>query len=398
VLRGRLHVVVTVVGAAVVAALLTVPNARTDVHASRAGRACTPVWRTVPSPQVAQGVLNGIAAISSREAWAVGGVVRVGGITGGEVVSGSPLIERWNGTRWSVTPTPKTSGVLEDVAATSRTNAWAVGFVPGSRAPFALHWDGRSWSRVKLPATVRATDAVAAVSARDVWVVGTSSAGYSDTGEVSHWDGRTWTRVVTRRDTQLADVAVVSRNDVWAVGSVSGDDFGRALMLHWDGSRWQTFSKGPTGGNDDSWLDTVGANSSRDVWAGGGEHEEEMSPPAIGPRMLHWDGARWSNVALPASGETEFADISTVSPSEAWAVSANYWSYEEQGTFGYGTWHRIGRRWHATELPYGAELYGIAVTPSGHRDTPVVWAVGQLGTRIVDYATRTVPLIRRFGC
>ena len=361
------------------------------------GRACTPVWRTTPSPQMGQGTLNAVVTVSSRDAWTVGGVVRLGGMTGGEIVAGTPLIEHWNGARWSVSPGPNISGVLTDVAATSRRDAWAVGFVPRSEEPLVLHWNGQRWTQVKLPTTIGAVDAVAALSSRDVWVVGTSHAGYSDTGEISHWDGRSWTRVVTRRDTQLADVAALSHDDVWVVGNTAGTDFYKALMLHFDGSRWQTFAQPATSGNDSAWLLSVGAISQNDVWAGGGEHMEEMSPPAIGPLMLHWDGGKWSYTSLGASGETEFVGLATVSPNEAWAVSSNSWSYESQGSFGYGTWHRSGGRWRAAELPHGWELYDIAAVRAPGA-APVVWAVGQVGTRIRDYATRTVPLIRRFGC
>ena len=40
------------------------------------------------------------------------------------------LIEHWNGTAWTQVPSPNPSGdnVLDGVAATSASNAWAVGF------------------------------------------------------------------------------------------------------------------------------------------------------------------------------------------------------------------------------------------------------------------------------
>jgi hypothetical protein len=175
-------------------------------------------------------------------------------------------------------------------------------------------------------------------------------------------------------------------------------DWDKALMLHWDGSHWRSFARQATGGHDSAWLSAVGAASSDDVWAGGGEHAEEMSPPAIGPLLLHWDGSRWAYASLPNSGETEFEAVASTATGEAWAVSANSWSYYEQGSFGFGTWRRQSGRWHAAELPLGWELYGIAAAPARAGATRVVWAVGQVGTHIEDYATRTVPLIRRFGC
>jgi hypothetical protein len=114
--------------------------------------------------------------------------------------------------------------------------------------------------------------------------------------------------------------------------------------------------------------------------------------------MLHWDGKRWSHARLSGSGETELAGIAVLSPTVAVAVSSNPWSYEEQGSGGFATWRRAGSTWRATELPHGWELYDVVVAPARAGAPPVVWAVGQLGTGITDYATRTVPLIRRYGC
>ncbi len=53
--------------------------------------------------------LNGVAATSTTNAWAV--------------------IEHWNGKTWTVQPTPNPGGMasLSQVAASSATTAWAVG-------------------------------------------------------------------------------------------------------------------------------------------------------------------------------------------------------------------------------------------------------------------------------
>jgi hypothetical protein len=354
-----------VAGLVAVAALgisLGAADSRDDARAF----ACKPVWRTAPSPRVAQGTLNAVAVVSATDAWAVGGVVRLGGVSGGEVVSGSPLIERWNGTRWSVVPSPKISGDLTDVAATSPRDAWAVGFVPRSEKPLILHWDGRRWSQVELPTEVGSTYAVAAISPKDVWAVGTTHPGYQTRGEISHWDGRTWTRLTAVQDAALKDVVALSPRDVWVVGT---EEWYRALMLHWDGSRWQRFEREATSGFDEAWLLSVGAASAKDVWAGGGEHQEEMSPPAIGPLMLHWDGKRWSNARLPGYSETEFVGIAPISSKDVLAVSSNSWSYELQGASGFGAWLRTGNRWRMQELPRGWELYGVGGARLGGRTT-----------------------------
>lgn len=386
-MRRRLSLPASVAAAFAVAVLAAATGGLSDA----APRGCTPTWRTVQSPIVKQGTLNAVAAISPTYAWAVGGVVRLGGDTGGETISGTPLVERWNGSRWSVVPSPRTSGVLTDVAATSSRDAWAVGFVPRTERPLVLHWNGRGWGSVELPADVAATDAVAALSPRDVWLVGG--------GEVWHWNGRRWERLYRKGDVDLADLVVLSHRDVWVVGTTPGTDLGKALMLHWDGRHWRRFTRGPTRGSDDAWLLSVGASSGADVWAGGGEHMEELSPPAIGPLMLHWDGKRWTGASVSGSGETEFDGIASPPGGDVYAVSSDSWSYEEHGgEFNFGVWRRVNGRWSASGLPRGWELYDVAAVPTRAGSLSAVWTVGQLGTRIVDYATRTVPLIRRYGC
>lgn len=365
---------------------------------------CTPIWRNVASPRIKEGTLESVAALSATDAWAVGGIVRRDEY-GEQILSASPLIEHWDGKSWSVVASPTINGVLTDVAVTSRRDAWAVGWNPRSGAPLILRWNGARWSQVAPPPAVRDGNAIAALSPRDVWVVGTSGADYPDIGEISHWDGREWTRAVTRRNASLADVTAISRNDVWVVGNtVEPSDWDKALMIHWDGSRWQSFVRRATGGNDYAWLLAVGVASRGDVWAGGGEHMEEMSPPAIGPLMLHWDGKSLTYAKIPGAGETEFSGIAPLASGEVWAVSENSYNMDPPGGGGIGswTWHRAGNRWSATELRGGRMLKDIAAAPVRRRSAPLLWVVGVIGTAPAGYEgwfpAHTVPLIRRFGC
>src|SRR5437660_6181034 len=137
--------------------------------------------RAVPLKPL-NGQLNGVAARSATDAWAVGG-------NGG----GKNLIMHWNGARWSRVACPNPAGRpsgLFGVAALSARNAWAVGQV-------IVHWNGRAWQRVHNSGTARGTlIGVAATSARNVW-----AAGFSPTTPgryktlILHWNGRTWQRV-----------------------------------------------------------------------------------------------------------------------------------------------------------------------------------------------------------
>ncbi len=108
-------------------------------------------WKIQPSPS--PGAANGsefwgVAATSANNAWAVGDVDFPNS-------ADKTLVERWNGKAWKVQPSPNPgskSNALDGVAATSAKNAWAVGDYhdatsePPSRN-LALRFNGTSWAR-----------------------------------------------------------------------------------------------------------------------------------------------------------------------------------------------------------------------------------------------------------
>jgi very-short-patch-repair endonuclease len=61
--------------------------------------AAAPAWKLVPAPSPGRGVFNALLAsvtqISNKDSWAVG------------TDNGHPLIEHWNGSRWSAATVPK---------------------------------------------------------------------------------------------------------------------------------------------------------------------------------------------------------------------------------------------------------------------------------------------------
>src|SRR5919202_2814954 len=90
----------------------------------------------VPSPTPVDASLNGVAAVSAANVWAVGTRTGVG-----------TLALNWDGSRWRIAATPLSAtpfAGLEDVAATSATDVWAVGESDGDSA-LILHNDGRGW-------------------------------------------------------------------------------------------------------------------------------------------------------------------------------------------------------------------------------------------------------------
>ena len=179
-------------------------------------------WHVVSSPNPGNyNSLDGVAAVSATDVWAVGNYFNPGG-------NNLALIEHWDGTSWSVVSnsSPAESQLL-GVTAVSATDVWAVGdYGLGTGGTLIEHWDGTSWSVVASPSpTGSELYGVAAVSATDVWAVGV----YYDSNSgnkltlIEQWDGTSWQMIPSPNrngiDNLLQGVAAVSATDVWAVGS-----------------------------------------------------------------------------------------------------------------------------------------------------------------------------------
>jgi hypothetical protein len=140
-------------------------------------------WRRVaipgPGPQSPVNILNGVAATSARNAWAVGFFSTT------DAGPNHSLIWHWNGAAWkrvkSPDPHPFGSSVLNGVAATSARNAWAVGSFSGITDQTLIeHWNGTAWRLVASPDLSSTRDVltgVAASSATNAWAVGSYDSG-----------------------------------------------------------------------------------------------------------------------------------------------------------------------------------------------------------------------------
>jgi hypothetical protein len=237
-------------------------------------------WKVQESPQLAAPTgfseLDSVAATSSTNAWAVG--------SDGNRGASHILIERWDGTAWKVQPSPNLGGgsaSLSSVAATSPTNAWAVGdYGNGSRTRTLVeHWDGTSWKVQSSPRAKGSTqnylDGVAATSRTNAWAVGYyyRPGGSSTRTLVLHWNGTAWKRQPSpnarRAFNNLYGVAATSRINAWAVGSSPYYKGGERILLeHWSGTKWK-LQHSPIRQGRISSLEGVAANASTNLWAVG---------------------------------------------------------------------------------------------------------------------------------
>lgn len=225
--------------------------------------------RRVPVPGLTDGDLVDVAATSASNAWAVGD---------------GQLLLHWNGTAWTRWPRPRMGdGVFTAVAASSASNAWAVTYA-GRHLPPIMHWNGQRWGRVANPDIGIPYDLsdVATTSAKEVWALGSAPEG-SSRALLLHWDGRRWTCALTRQIHPpkfpyfyLAAVSASSPGDAWAVGSYL-DSADRALALHWNGHSWEQVITPRVG----SLWDVVFVPQSGLVWAVGDG------------LLLRWNGTAW---------------------------------------------------------------------------------------------------------
>ena len=260
---------------------------------------------------------NGVAASSASDAWAVG-VTSTDPASQGAPVSSytdSSLIEHWDGTGWTaldVAARPRLtsdSAVLNGVAAISGKDAWAVGRV--AHTALIEHWDGARWSVSPSPDLHSDSNGgllfgVAAVSASDVWAVGENSAASQDACLIEHFDGAAWSVATCpapsgERRARLLSVTEISPRDLWAVGyyTTGPDDNSQtshALIEHYDGTRWTTVT-GPrvavgTG---------IDARSSDELNSVAGRSADDVYATSLNGVVIHWDGGHWtlSSTRLP---------------------------------------------------------------------------------------------------
>jgi hypothetical protein len=275
-------------------------------------------WSTIASADgpggAPQSSLSGVSAVAADDAWAVGAHIRPNNLV-------RTLIERWDGLSWTRVTSPNAGqpagGQLGDVVALEADDAWAVGSY-GQGAPsrtLVEHWDGTSWSVVPSPNKgpfPNSLTAVDAVAADDIWAAGTwFTKAFVDRTLILHWDGVSWQRVKgpnagpTGAANDVVDIAAMAADDVWAVG-VRGL---RTLILHWDGVAWSAVPSPTPGGNAD--LAGVVAVAADDVWAVGGRVDRQEN--AIQTLVEHWDGATWSVVESANKGPSD---------NHLWAVTA----------------------------------------------------------------------------
>lgn len=366
---------------------------------------CTP-WSMAPNanPGNQGNSLDGVAVVSSTDMWAVG--VQIVGSSVSAV--GQTLIERFNGSMWSAVPSPNTSpysNVLHGVAAVSADDVWAVGNAnvssPYSASTLIEHWNGSTWSIVPSPNANgnNILNAVFARSSSDIWAVGKTfdpSTIYQTL--IEHWNGTAWSIVPSpnqgKFDNVLNGVYASSGSDAWAVGSYAISGGGQnTLTEHWNGTAWSVVtSPDPDPTNDD--LYSVSGTSASDVWAVGSHFD--MSTYSGGSIVMHWNGTNWALVTGidPFTFGATLYSVLSLSPNDVWVAGKyNYVGLGDSLDQAPFTAHWNGVGWSAMQgqiiWPYNQQYYFYAI---GAASPTSIVAVGN----VTNVPAPTVVLTERY--
>ncbi|MDX8050667.1 hypothetical protein SK571_14850 [Lentzea sp. BCCO 10_0798] len=237
-------------------------------------------------------------------------------------------------TAWRLASIPqnKATSNLWDVAAVDGRNAWAVGFEgyhpdqpDTTGTPMMLRWNGFRWSRTSLPVVQGPVyfQRVAASSAKDVWVTGAPRSQDGNVTLVWRYNGRAWTAVpyppgATPGTLSIRDLSVVDGH-AWLVGH-----HGNAPVFHeWTGTSWQEHqppAECVTGGGFLNFctINTVKAFAPDDVWAAG----NGMWNGFAGPLLFHWNGTSWRAVDIGLNQQqVTVQSLDGASSRDIWAVA-----------------------------------------------------------------------------
>jgi hypothetical protein len=295
-------------------------------------------WKRVasPSPGAGSTYLDSVRAVSASDIWAVGDYSTIGG----SFASNKTLILHYNGTRWRQVASPSPGGRFNDlngVSAVSARDAWAVGYdAGGGSSPvdrsLVLHWNGRSWRSVASPSRGRLStvlEGVDATARAGTWAVGNyqNTLGQGSQSLALRWTGGRWQQVATPNPdgaSELESVAVVSAKYAWAVGD---ERTGRSVALRWNGRSWRRVASPdilPSG--DDNILYSVAATSAGSAWAVG-----QATITSTGTAFeLHWNGRKWANMGSPTPGDTSaMYSVAAASASDVW--TAGMYSLDSAG-------------------------------------------------------------------
>ena len=293
-------------------------------------------WTRVKTPDAGPegNQLYGVAALPDGTSWATGIYVRPSGHTG------RALTMHWNRGKWTIVPAANPGSaddMLFSAAAVSDSDVWAVGTYDGSSGyfhPLIEHWNGQRWTAVPIRGIGSAANgSLSSVtsSGGTVWATGQLSGHGSDRQVVLHLVGGHWT--------------VVSEHPVRTPGGGVADAYPNSIAASPAGlwiagkdraghSGFSTLVEGPVGGRPtqvstpnptprDNYLQAIApVNGGKQAWAVGDDVPVSTGNAAS---LIEYGSATggWTAVPSPdpsANGNNILDGIFALSSTNVWAV------------------------------------------------------------------------------
>jgi hypothetical protein len=283
-------------------------------------------WSVVPSPNASPthfNQLNGVSCASAASCVAVG--------TYSDGTKNLTLAESWNGSSWIVDTTvnPSTASAAPDqgfnsVACTSPTSCIAVGsYTVGVNTIQTLveSWNGSTWSVVPSPNTSTMLDnffnGVACSTPTSCVAVGQFGSPISQT-LTEWWNGVSWAIVASPNTSPtfsnvLNSVTCTNSSFCMAVGYDDTGSSPPSLIEMWNGTAWSIVSGPSTSvpNSDENFLYGVSCTDPSNCVAAG--HWSNTGDVKDSTLIESWDGSAWSVTPSPNASPTFQDDLLSVS-------------------------------------------------------------------------------------
>ena len=282
-------------------------------------------WSVDASPDTGPALANDLYGVSCSSASMC---TAVGSADTGTAIQ--TLVEQWNGTSWSIVASPDTDPgsdqLLVDVSCTSATACTAVGSagtLAGTTITLVETWDGTTWSIVPSPNTgaggVSELNSVSCPSATSCTSVGDFFTGTVSQTLVEQWNGTTWSIVAspvpsTSATSVLSSVSCPTAGTCTAVGHAVVNSVWQTLVESWTDTTWSIVASPDSSPADFDALVGVSCTTATTCTAVGSSTDGTTTSDLV----VQWNGASWYLVPLaPIAGglDAELAGVSCVGPS-----------------------------------------------------------------------------------
>lgn len=253
-----------------------------------------------------------------------------------------PRSALWNGASWSVKSTPSlsagTEGYLGGVSCSSATACTAVGYQAHAGAEprsLAERWNGSEWTVQPTPTGGLKSDRMRAVScsgSTECMAVGDQNESTTTEGTLAErWNGTEWIALSTPNPTgaqgsRLTGVSCPSASSCIAVGYYYTPTYNTIgyevpFVERWNGSEWSIQSTPATlKGSELTGVSCTSTTACTAVGYQGYGHEGGIEQREKSALVERWNGAQWSLQSTPSVEGSAFNGVSCVSSTYCMAV------------------------------------------------------------------------------